>query len=146
MENKYHKFAQIIGDPIIGEGTWIGPFTIIDGSGGLKIGKNCDISSGVHIYTHDTVKRCLSNKKFNSDGSVNRDLIEKDSVNIGDNTFIGGNAVILKGVKIGKCCIIGAGAIVTKNVSDYTAVAGIPAKKIGDIKIQDNQVKIELLK
>ena len=44
----------IIGEPAIGEGTWIGAFTVIDGSGGLTIGSGCDISSGVHIYTHSS--------------------------------------------------------------------------------------------
>ncbi|MCX8081230.1 MAG: acyltransferase, partial [Bacteroidia bacterium] len=51
-----YDLCIVIGDVEVGENTWIGPFTILDGSGGLKIGSNCSISAGVHIYTHDTVK------------------------------------------------------------------------------------------
>ena len=58
--NPYNPHAWIIGQPEIGEGTWIGAFTVIDGSGGLRIGRGCDVSCGVHIYTHSTVRRCVS--------------------------------------------------------------------------------------
>jgi len=141
--NKYNSHAWIIGNPEIGDGTWIGPFTVIDGSGSLTIGKNCDISSGVHIYTHSTHKRCLLNKKFNDDGSVNRDLIEKKSVKIGNNTFVGANAVVLMGVNIGDHCIIGAGAVVTKDVPDNSVVVGVPAKMIGKVEIENSNVNIK---
>ena len=63
-ENKYHEHTWIKDNPKIGDGTWIGPFCIIDGTGGLTIGKECDISAGTHIYTHSTVIRCVSGKKF----------------------------------------------------------------------------------
>jgi len=127
-ENKYHPSAWIIGEPDIGEGTWVGAFTIIDGSGGLKIGKQCDISCGAQIYTHSSVKRCVSGTKFREDGSINRDLLEKKSVSIGDYTFIGPNSTIIMGVQIGKHCIIGAGAVVVSDVPDHAVVAGNPAK------------------
>ena len=146
MKNKYNEYAWIVGEPEIGEGTWIGAFTVIDGLGGLKIGKNCDISCGVHIYTHSTVKRCVSDKKFNEDGSINRDIIEKAPVNIGNNTFIGANAVVLMGVNIGECCVVGAGAVVTKDIPDFTVVAGVPAKLVGKVKIKNKQVEIEMVK
>jgi acetyltransferase-like isoleucine patch superfamily enzyme len=146
MENKYNEYAWIVGEPEIGEGTWIGAFTVIDGLGGLKIGKNCDISCGAHIYTHSTVKRCVSNKKFNDDGLINRSIIEKAPVNIGDNTFIGANAVVLMGVNIGKCCVVGAGAVVTKDIPDFMVVAGVPAKPIGKVNIKFGQTEIQLLK
>ena len=52
--NTYNAHAWFVATPTVGEGTWIGAFTVIDGSGGLTIGKGCDISSGVHIYTHSS--------------------------------------------------------------------------------------------
>jgi len=128
--NKYNEHCWIIGEPEIGENTWIGAFTVIDGSGGLKIGKNCDISCGVHIYTHSTAKRCIRNERFNKDGTINRETIERKPVTIGDYTFIGPNSVILMGVKIGSKCIIGAGSIVTKDVPDNITVVGNPAKEL----------------
>lgn len=131
-KNPYNKHAWIIGEPKIGEGTWIGAFTVIDGSGGLEVGKGCDISCGAHIYTHSTVKRCVEGKRFNKDGTINRNSIERKPVKIGDHTFIGPNATILMGVTIGSRCVIGAGAVVTKDVPDNTIVAGVPAKKIGN--------------
>jgi hypothetical protein len=52
--NPYNDHAWIIGDPKIGKGTWIGAFCLIDGQGGLVIGKGCDIACGAHILTHST--------------------------------------------------------------------------------------------
>ena len=51
-------------------------------------------------------------------------------ISIGDDCWIGGNAVICPGVAIGKGCIIGAGAVVTKNIPDYSMAVGNPAKVI----------------
>ena len=58
--NKYNPLAWIKGDPKIGEGTWIGAFCLIAGSGGLTIGDNCNISCGAHILTHSTVRGCVT--------------------------------------------------------------------------------------
>lgn len=145
-KNNYNEHAWIIGEPKIGEGTWIGAFTIIDGSGGLEIGKQCDISCGVHIYTHSTAKRCVAGKKFNSDATINRDAIEKKSVKIGDHTFIGAQAMIMMGVTIGKHVIIGAGAVVTKDIPDYSIAAGVPAKIIGKVMIENDCVRTVMQK
>jgi acetyltransferase-like isoleucine patch superfamily enzyme len=126
--NRYNPHAWIINDPEIGEGTWIGAFTVIDGIGGLKIGKYCDISCGVHIITHSTIKRCLTERIFNE--------IEKEQTVIGDFVFIGENATILKGVNIGHHSVIAAGAVVRENtvIPPYSLVAGVPGKIIRDIK------------
>lgn len=118
----------LIGAPRIGAGTWIGRFCVIDGSGGLTIGRNCDISCGVHIYTHDTIRRCLSNRKFLRSGRVDRTAIARAPVSIGDHTFIGANAVVLKGVSIGNRCVIGANAVVTRDVPDDTVFAAAPGR------------------
>ena len=82
--------AVIIGDPDIGEGTWLGHFTILDGSQGLVIGKNCSIASGVHIYTHST-HELVTEGKSKLTGKVV----------IGDNVAIGANSVIMYDVSIG---------------------------------------------
>jgi acetyltransferase-like isoleucine patch superfamily enzyme len=49
---------------------------------------------------------------------------------------IGSNATIIAGVTIGECALIGAGAVVTKDVPDYAIVAGVPARVIGDVRKQ----------
>ena len=54
-------------------------------------------------------------------------------VTIGDDVWIGANAVILPGVHIGRHCVVAAGAVVTKDVPDHSLVAGVPAKVIKQI-------------
>jgi len=54
-------------------------------------------------------------------------------IHVGEDCWIGGCAIILPGVKVGKGCVIGAGSVVTKDVPDYTVVAGNPARKIKDV-------------
>ena len=92
-QNPYNALAWIVGTPTIGTGTWIGAFTVIDGSGGLTIGEGCDIASGVHIYTHSSAKRCVSGRSY--------DHVDRAPVTIGDRVFIGANSVINMGVTIG---------------------------------------------
>ena len=60
--NPWNPHAWVVGDPEIGEGTWIGAFTLIDGSGGLRIGAGLRHHSGVHIYTHSSARRCVSGR------------------------------------------------------------------------------------
>lgn len=128
-DNPYNPNAWIIGDPQIGAGTWIGAFTLIDGSGGLTIGEGCDISSGVHIYTHSSAKRCVSGREYPQ--------VDRAPVSIGARVFIGANAVINMGVTIGDEAVIGAGAVVTSPVAARTIVAGVPARVIGHVDLSD---------
>lgn len=128
-ENPYHQLAWIVGEPTIGEGTWVGAFALVDGSGGLTIGSGCDISAGAHIYTHSSALRCVSGRQH--------DAVDRQPVTIGDRVFIGANAVVQMGVTIGDEAIIGAGAIVTKDVAPRTVVAGNPAQPIGVVDLDD---------
>lgn len=128
--NPYNPMAWITGAPEIGEGTWIGAFTLIDGLGGLKIGKGCDISCGVQILSHSTVRRCLTERLHAA--------IDKRPTEIGDHVFIGTHAVILMGAKIGHHSVIAAGAVVTEgmDVPPFSMVAGVPAKLIRSTKAE----------
>jgi maltose O-acetyltransferase len=56
--------------------------------------------------------------------------ITYDPVVVGDNTWIGTRVIVLPGRKIGKCVIVGAGAVVTKDIPDYAIVGGNPARII----------------
>jgi len=112
--------SLVLGNVKVGKNCWIGPFTILDGSGGkLVIGDNCDISAGVHIYTHDTVDRVINNKE-----------ITQANVIIGNNCYIGPNVIIQKGIIIGDYVVIGANSFVNKNIPSNSKVVGIPARKI----------------
>jgi acetyltransferase-like isoleucine patch superfamily enzyme len=111
----------VMGNVSVGKNTWVGPFTLLDGSGGLKIGSNCSISAGVQIYSHDSVQWAISGGKS---------VYEYGSVTIGDNCYIGPNAVISKGVNIGSGTIIGANSFVNKSFPENSKIAGNPAKII----------------
>lgn len=124
-ENPYNPHAWIVGEPAIGDDVWIGAFCVIDGSGGLQIGRGCDISAGAQIYTHSTVARCLTDRAR---------PIERSSVTIGENVHIGANAVVLMGAQIGSHSIIGAGAVVKEGTvaGPYSLLVGVPARVIPD--------------
>lgn len=127
--NPYHPLCWVVGTPEIGPGCWIGAFTLIDGSGGLRIGKGCDISSGAQILTHSSMRRTVTER-------VHPD-VDRAPTEIGDHCFIGTNAVILMGSRIGHHSVVAAGAVVKEN-SDfppYSVIAGNPAvwKKAVDV-------------
>jgi len=122
-DNPYHSFCWIIGKPEIGKGTWIGPFTVIDAKrASLRIGKGCDISCGVHIYTHSSTKRCVTGRKY--------DKVDTGPVDIGNYVFIGANSTVLMNTKIGDYSIIGAGAVILEGtkIPPYSVVAGVPGR------------------
>jgi acetyltransferase-like isoleucine patch superfamily enzyme len=132
--NPWNSHAWITGDPTIGEGTWIGAFTVIDGSGGLVIGSGCDISCGAQIYTHSTARRCVSGRRYGS--------VDRAPTAIGDRVFIGANAVVLMGVTIGDESIVAAGAVVNRDVPPRTVVAGVPARRVGTVTLDGARVDI----
>lgn len=102
----------------IGEGSIIGIGSILDGRGNLEIGSNVNLSREVCIYTssHD-----VNSPDFSG---------YKKPVIIEDYAWICTRAIILPGVKIGKGAVVAAGAVVTKDVEEYTVVGGVPARYI----------------
>lgn len=128
-DNPYHPHAWIVGAPEIGAGTWIGAFTVIDGSGGLSVGVGCDISSGAQIYSHSSVRRCVSGRAVSD--------VERRPTHIGDHVFIGANAVVNMGVTIGDEAVIAAGAVVTRDVPARTVVAGVPARPVAQVALDE---------
>ena len=106
---------------VIGRGSIIGDKAILDARNGIRIGENVNFSSGVSIWTEqhdhrDPYFKCNSSEHF--------------EVVIKDRAWIGPNVIILHSVTIGEGAVVGAGSVVTKNVSPYTVVGGIPAKEI----------------
>lgn len=114
----------VLGDVRVANDTWIGPNTILDGSGGgLSIGAHCSISAGVQIYTHDTVRRSLS-------GGVLP--IDQAPTSIGDHCYLGPNAIVIKGIAIGNNVVIGANSLVMCDIPDNSVAFGTPAKIVGN--------------
>ena len=125
--------AVVIGDVKVGENTWIGPSTLLDGSGGLTIGSYCSISAGVQIYTHDSVKWALSG------GAAE---YERAPVSIGSNTYIGPLTIVAKGVRIGNHCLIGANSVVNKNLPDFSIAYGTTCRVVGKVRVNGRNVEL----
>ena len=135
--NIYHN-SYVYGDVRVGKNTWIGPLTLIDGTGGLTIGDYCCISTGVHIYTHDTVQRFVSG---------GQEPTEHRPVRIGDNCYIGPLAVIRSGVTIGSHSVIGAHSFVNTDIPPYSIAVGAPATVVGKVVLdKGGRLKFEYFK
>ena len=110
-----------VGNVLIGDRTRIGIGSVVIGPAfigdDVRLAQNVVISGLNHNYED------ISNP-------IHEQGVTTEDVYIGDETWIGANAVILPGIFIGKHCIVAAGSIVTKNVPSNSVVAGNPAKII----------------
>jgi UDP-2-acetamido-3-amino-2,3-dideoxy-glucuronate N-acetyltransferase len=131
----------------VGDGTRIGTF--VEVQKGANIGARCKISShtficeGVDINDGVFVGHGVMfiNDRHPRAVTAGGDLqVEEDwqlvRTTVAEQASIGSNATILCGVTIGKFAMIGAGAVVTRDVPDYAVVAGVPAKIVGDVREQ----------
>lgn len=126
--NPYNTLAWIVGAPEIGEDVWIGAFTLIDGSGGLKVGRGVNVSSGAQLLTHSSARRTVTARAHPE--------VDRAPTIIGDHVFVGANAVVLMGSTIGAHSIIAAGAVVKEGSTfpPYSLIAGVPAVRKGDVR------------
>ncbi|NMB84479.1 acyltransferase [Candidatus Roizmanbacteria bacterium] len=115
---------------VIGDDTIVGEQAVLDGRDKLAIGNHVALATGVMIYNSD---HDLNDPNFKA-------VIAP--VKIDDYVFIGPRAIILPGVQIGKGAVVGAGAVVTKDVPPYAIVGGVPAKIIGERKNKNLQYKL----
>lgn len=124
----------------IEDNVWINHYSRIDASGGLFIGEGCQIGFGCGIITHSShiSQRLMGMAYMETEIDKRPGYIHKKT-SIGKYTFIGSGSYILPGISIGKGCVIGVNAVVTKDVPDFAVVAGVPAKIIGDTRKQDEQ-------
>lgn len=132
-----YQSSYIYGDVSVGERTWIGPMTVLDGTGGLTIGRTCSISSGVQIYTHDSVKWALSGGEAK---------YEVAPVTIGDCCYIGSQSVIGKGVRIGAHVLVGACSFVNRDLPDFSIAVGTPCRIVGRVRLDGGEVRLEFTK
>ena len=121
----------------IGNGCFIGGSTLVCAEK-IEIGNNVLISWGCTIVDHDSHSVVLEERqddvKLWSVGKKNWDYVKIAPVDIEDDVWIGFNAIILKGVTIGRGAVVAAGSVVTKNVAPFTVVGGNPARLIRSTK------------
>lgn len=141
---------------LIGDNCWVrGDLLLFNHGGEIQIGNHCFIGTDTKIWSakkitignrvlishnvniHDNNSHSLDHKLRHEDfihilasGLQKTNNLREAEINIGDDVWIGFNCIILKGVKIGKCAIIGAGTTIIKDVPDYAVVAGNPARII----------------
>jgi len=110
-----------VGEVQIGNKTRIGLSSVLIGpvsiGDDVRLAQNVVISGLNHNYKDTSIP-------------ISEQGVSTEQVYIGDETWIGANAVILPGVFIGKHCVVAAGSVVTRNVPSYSVIAGNPARII----------------
>lgn len=132
---KIWHFSHVMTDSVIGERCNLGQNVVV--SPGVILGNNVKVQNNVSIYTgvicEDDVflgPSCVFTNIINPRSAViRRDQYVKTTVQRG--ASIGANATIVCGGTLGRYCLIGAGAVVTKDIPDYALVVGNPSRQIG---------------
>ena len=120
----YSCINNAVGDVVIGNHTRIGLHNTVIGP--VTIGNHVNLAQGITVtaLNHNFAEKGLR---------IDEQGVTTTPVTIGDDIWIGANAVILPGVTIGNHSVVAAGAVVTKDVPPHTLVAGVPAKKIKEL-------------
>ena len=120
----YACINNAVGDVVIGDHTRIGLHCTVIGP--VTIGSHVNLAQGITVTA--------LNHNFEDAGlRIDEQGVSTKAVTIGDDVWIGTNAVILPGVNVGSHCVIAAGAVVTKDVPAHSLVAGVPAKVVKSI-------------
>lgn len=126
VQYKYLSSTYVSADLLtIEDNVFIGPNAHIDATGGVTVKTGCIFAPSVTIYSraHNYDSVDLRGLPFD-----NRVLCKP--VIVGEYSWIGRGAVIMPGVSIGKGCVIGANAVITKDIPDYAVVVGNPGKVV----------------
>ena len=137
--------TAISGKVTIGDYTTVNSETkIIGGAAGVSIGKFCSVAPRCYFQTYNHDIRSLASYNMHKnvfsrggepnkirEGDNNKDSVSKGGIRIGNDVWIGTNSTILSGVSIGDGAVVGANALVNKNVPPYAIVGGTPARNLG---------------
>jgi maltose O-acetyltransferase len=91
--------------------------------GAIELGQRVAVAPGVTFIADSDPN--------NSRLSTVEDYVVRGVIRVDDDAWLGANSVILPNVSVGRCAIVGAGSVVTKDVNDFEVVAGVPARVIG---------------
>jgi acetyltransferase-like isoleucine patch superfamily enzyme len=105
----------------IGRGSYVGPYCILFGMGGIEIGEQVMLSPGVVLSSVQHPWDDPSRPMYEQERVYGKIVIE-------DDVYIGSNAVVTPGVRIGRGAVSGAGAVVTHDVPAYAVAMGVPAR------------------
>lgn len=140
---KIWHFSHIMTNAIIGENCNLGQNVVI--SPLVKLGNNVKIQNNVSVYTgvicEDEVflgPSCVFTNVINPRSFIDRKEEFKNTL-IKRGASIGANATIICGISIGEYAMIGAGAVVTKDVPPYALIVGNPGKQIGWVNKEGNR-------
>lgn len=136
-ETKIWQFCVVLPNAIIGNNCNINALVLIEND--VIIGDNVTVKSGVQIWDGTRIE---NNVFIGPNATFTNDLLPRSKeypesfsgITLKNGASIGANATILPGVTIGERAMVGAGAVVTKDVPDYAIVVGNPAKVIRTIK------------
>jgi acetyltransferase-like isoleucine patch superfamily enzyme len=122
----YSCINNAVGDVVIGHHTRVGIHNTIIGP--VTIGNHVNLAQGITVTA-------LNHNFGNPELRIDEQGVSTKAVTIGDDVWIGANAVVLPGVNVGSHSVVAAGAVVTVDVPEHCVVAGVPAKiikRIGD--------------
>ena len=141
-------FSHVMSGSSIGEKSILGQNVMIGNN--VRIGKGCKIQNNVSVYEGVELKddvfcgpSCVFTNVVNPRSFVNRKREYKTTL-VEKGVSIGANATILCGVKLGKFSLIGAGAVITKDVKDFSIMVGNPARKIGWVSTRGHKLNNDL--
>lgn len=97
----------------------------------VRIGNNVSIGPNVTLIAESSPN---NGKEILDISYVKDNLVKEQDIYIEDDVWIGANVTIMPGIRVGKCSIIGAGSVVTKDIDAYAIYAGVPARKIRDLR------------
>jgi len=124
--NKYIEKKQIFKSA--GKNLFFQPRKLPSDPKLIKFGDNVIVAGGCLFVTHD-----IAHQMFNNMNTGDYYYYYARPIEVGNNVFIGGNAIILPNVKIGNNVYIGAGSVVTKDIPDNSVAVGVPCKRIGSL-------------
>ena len=146
---KIWHFCHVLSKSVIGDNCVLGQNVMVGPD--VKIGNHCKIQNNVSIYNGVTLENnvfcgpsCVFTNVLTPRAFVERKH-EFCHTRVKEGASIGANATIISGITIGSFSMVGAGAVVTKDILDYQLVVGTPARPVGWVSRVGNRLGPDLI-